>query len=128
MKQGAPIKGLRRGGSTLMAFLGVYVLTTLATLALFGESGLVLFIPLIVAAVIAAYVWTHVDNAEFSARKILLCATVFGGVGFAGGFFGPLIFAPDANQGPLLGIFITGPIGVVIGIAYGLIKSWRETR
>lgn len=28
------------------------------------------------------------------------------------GFVGPLIFTPDANQGPLLGIFITGPIGL----------------
>jgi hypothetical protein len=33
----------------------------------------------------------------------------------ADGFFGPLIFTPDANQGPLLGIFITGPLGFVLG-------------
>jgi hypothetical protein len=67
----------------------------------------------------------HADNTEFSARNILLSAFIFVGMCFAGGFFGPLIFAPDANQGPLLGIFITGPIGIVVGIAYGLVKSRR---
>jgi hypothetical protein len=38
-----------------------------------------------------------------------------------------LIWAPDANQGPLLGIFITGPLGFVAGCIgggiYGLMKK-----
>jgi hypothetical protein len=112
----------------LVAFLGAYFLTAAATLALFGGRGMALLIPLIAAAAIAAYVCMHANDAGFSPGHILLSAVIFGGVGFAGGFFGPLIFAPDANQGPLLGIFITGPIGVVIGIAYGLVKSRRENR
>jgi hypothetical protein len=44
---------------------------------------------------------------------------VLGGIGFVGGFFGPMIFAPGANQGPLLGIFITGPLGFVLGCVGG---------
>jgi hypothetical protein len=44
-----------------------------------------------------------------------------GAVGFVCGFFGPLVFAPDANQGPLLGIFITGPGGAALGALLGLI-------
>ena len=48
-----------------------------------------------------------------------------GGVAFAAGFFGPIIFTPEANQGPLLGIFITGPLGFVIGMGIGV---WREAR
>lgn len=44
-----------------------------------------------------------------------LGAVLVGGLGFVGGFFGPIVFAPEANQGPLLGIFITGPLGVVVG-------------
>jgi hypothetical protein len=38
-----------------------------------------------------------------------------GAIGFTAGFFGPMILAPDANQGPLLGIFITGPLGFLLG-------------
>ena len=34
-------------------------------------------------------------------------------IGLVGGFFGPLLLTPEANQGPLLGIFITGPLGVL---------------
>lgn len=40
---------------------------------------------------------------------------VLGAVGFVTGFFGPLIFVPEANQGPLVGIFISGPAGAALG-------------
>ena len=40
---------------------------------------------------------------------------------------GPMVFAPDANQGPLLGIFITGPLGTLLGAIGGFVyaKSQR---
>jgi hypothetical protein len=51
---------------------------------------------------------------------------ILGGLGFVAGFFGPIIFTPEANQGPLLGIFITGPggavLGFLLGIVYGLFR------
>ncbi|MCZ8544762.1 hypothetical protein OOJ09_11255 [Mesorhizobium qingshengii] len=53
---------------------------------------------------------------------------ILGVVGFVGGFVGPLIFTPEANQGPLLGIFITGPLGFVLGLVVGLILSLRPRR
>jgi len=43
-----------------------------------------------------------------------------GGTGLAAGFLGPLLLNPQANQGPLLGIFITGPAGAVAGGLLGL--------
>jgi hypothetical protein len=49
-----------------------------------------------------------------------LGAVVLGGAGFILGFFGPLILTPGANQGPLLGIFITGPIGFLGGLGLGV--------
>ena len=53
-----------------------------------------------------------------------------GGLGFALGFFGPMLLAPDANQGPLLGIFITGPLGFLAGLVWGIGREWlrREDR
>lgn len=44
-----------------------------------------------------------------------------GPVGFYAGFYGPLLLRPDANQGPLVGIFITGPGGVIGGLILGAI-------
>jgi len=50
-------------------------------------------------------------------------ALIVGGIGFCAGFFGPMLFAPDANQGPLLGIFITGPLGALLGAIGGVVYA-----
>ncbi|MBN8995978.1 MAG: hypothetical protein J0H94_12195 [Rhizobiales bacterium] len=46
---------------------------------------------------------------------------IVGVLAFLVGFIGPTIWAPDANQGPLLGIFITGPLGFIAGAVLGII-------
>ncbi len=55
--------------------------------------------------------------------RALRPALLLGAIGFAGGFFGPIVFAPDANQGPLLGIFITGPLGFLLGLGWGIFRE-----
>ena len=40
---------------------------------------------------------------------------MLGVTGFVIGFIGPIWCHPGANQGPMLGIFITAPAGVVLG-------------
>ena len=40
---------------------------------------------------------------------------------FLVGFVGPMIFMPNSNQGPLIGIFITGPLGFLVGGLAGII-------
>jgi hypothetical protein len=50
-------------------------------------------------------------------------AFVLGGIGFCAGFFGPMILWPESNQGPLLGILVTGPLGVVVGAVWGYLYS-----
>ncbi len=51
-----------------------------------------------------------------------------GGICFVLGFVVPMIAAPGANQGPLLGIFITGPLGFVLGVAWGATREWLRQR
>lgn len=51
-----------------------------------------------------------------------------GGVSFLCGFIGPMIFMPTSNQGPLLGIFITGPAGVVLGTWFGAMYGMIRIR
>jgi hypothetical protein len=48
-------------------------------------------------------------------------ALSMGAVGGAAGFLGPIILNPEANQGPLLGIFITGPGGALAGLVLGFL-------
>jgi hypothetical protein len=52
---------------------------------------------------------------------IAVWAAVLGGTGFAAGFLGPIALNPEANQGPLVGIFISGPLGALAGLALGTI-------
>jgi len=55
-------------------------------------------------------------------------AVIVGLVGFIAGFVGPILLTPEANQGPLLGIFITGPLGALLGALIGAIWSTFRTR
>jgi len=55
------------------------------------------------------------------APSTLRWIAALGVTGFSCGYFGPLALSPDANQGPLLGIFITGPGGAVLGLVLGLL-------
>ena len=59
-------------------------------------------------------------------------ALVVGVVGFACGFFGPIALSPEANQGPLLGIFISGPggalLGAILGVVFGLLPLPQRTQ
>ena len=69
-------------------------------------------------------------NTDTSAEESLLQSIgkstkkwtiVLGAVGFVCGFVGPMVFSPDANQGPMLGLFVTGPGGALLGAILGLI-------
>lgn len=59
-------------------------------------------------------------------RSAIGWALLIGTIGFLAGFIGPIIFMPDANQGPLFGIFISGPGGFMIGVVYG--AAWGLAR
>lgn len=86
-----------------------------------------LLIPWIIAFLAARLVWRRSESVEPGGlfTSILTGALTLGALGFTLGFLGPMLFAPDANQGPLLGIFITGPAGLVLGAALGALWWWR---
>lgn len=58
--------------------------------------------------------------------RVLKPAFIVGSITFAIGFFGPIMWAPDANQGPLLGIFYTGPMGFMVGLVWGIVREIRR--
>jgi hypothetical protein len=68
----------------------------------------------------------HVQSELDKLKRTLLIAFVTGAICFAPGFVGPLIFTPQANLGPLLGIFFTGPAGFVVGSVGGFV--WTRLR
>ena len=79
-------------------------------------------ISLLCAIAGGSYVWRRIGSAsEDLISGILYGALMLGAIGFCGGFFGPIIFTPGSNQGPLLGLLITGPLGFLVGGIGGLI-------
>ena len=92
--------------------------------------GTVAFIvSLAVAGTAGWFAWTGMSRVSSGAiASVMRGAVIVGGIGFCIGFFGPMIFAPDANQGPLLGIFITGPLGFALGAIGGLVHWFLRGR
>ncbi|HKQ18121.1 MAG TPA: hypothetical protein VJW75_00110 [Candidatus Eisenbacteria bacterium] len=112
-------------------FLGQFAVSVFVMQAAFG------FEPLgaayaAAALLSAAICWWfalrgHTEQVRKRMRFAAICGFITGAVGFILGFLGPIVLAPQANQGPLLGIFVTGPLGFFVGLAAGwLIARFRR--
>lgn len=117
---------------TAFAALAIYFLAYWLPLLLVTREGylwLAPFVALLCAIAAGRYVWRSLgpEGSDGSLPSMLIGASVLGGLGFVAGFFGPLILAPEANQGPLLGIFITGPFGIVLGAVAGYFYGLRRS-
>ncbi|MGH7725579.1 MAG: hypothetical protein ACREOU_09125 [Candidatus Eiseniibacteriota bacterium] len=91
------------------------------------------WLPYVVSALcgilVGVFVWKQLATLIIGFLKsVLVGAVVTGAIGFLLGFFGPMIWAPDANQGPLLGLFITGPMGFLLGAVGGAIYWFKRGR
>jgi len=83
---------------------------------------------LLFAFAIAWFVWRQTATMHHGLwSSIATGAITIGSIAFVAGFFGPILLTPDANQGPLLGLFITGPLGLVIGAIAGA-GWWLATK
>ncbi len=77
-------------------------------------------VSLAIAIIIGLYVWKKSKfNSNSRLSYILMGGLIIGSISFILGFIGPLILTPSNNLGPLLGIFITGPIGFLVGLVAG---------
>lgn len=107
-----------------LVFLAVYLFSSWVVFAQIVTDDMVWLAnsaSLLSAAAAAFWVWRMVGDAgRRMLATALYWAVVVGALGFCGGFFGPMIFTPEANQGPLFGIFITGPLGFIVGGMAGL--------
>jgi hypothetical protein len=124
-REDGSMKDIGRLVLTCAAFVAAYFFTFWvpgSLLPIGDRFWIAMILALVVAYYAARFVWRRtasLPDGPFATAG--LGAAIVGAIGFIGGFFGPIIFAPDANQGPLLGLFITGPLGVVAGAIGGYI-------
>lgn len=127
--EASPVNTPLRATLALLVFFGSFVFIRLLLLVLLpadGAAWLGSILALVAALVAARITWVRGGVQTGSKlRSALLGAAALGGIGFALGFFGPMIFAPGANQGPMLGIFVTGPAGALLGAVLGLALGTR---
>jgi hypothetical protein len=117
--------------SAVAAFYFVYWVGGALVMSLNLPWWLIAVGSMVIAILVARYVWTRSGSwsgGRSHATYIVIGGLVIGGIGFVAGFFGPIIFAPEANQGPLLGILITGPLGFLIGAVAGFVYSHMRAR
>ncbi|HEX2452003.1 MAG TPA: hypothetical protein VHJ69_12710 [Gemmatimonadales bacterium] len=81
---------------------------------------------IVVLAVVLRY--KALSDFWWFSHRVGLYGVTLGAIGFALGFFGPMLLAPTSGNGPLLGIFITGPVGFLAGACWGIWKEWERRR
>ena len=123
-----PLTGGRIGAAVVAVVFGAFVVLGLVGLVRSDQRGPgdvlltlgFLFIPATIALLCG---WFALQGDLPEQRQHIKTTwrggLILGGVGFAAGFIGPIVFDPGANQGPLLGILFTGPIGFVLGAMTG---------
>ncbi len=125
--------------SRLFAGAGALLFTAVAVRSVFdlltSEGADLLFFGFfsVIIGMAAAMCWWFVLRGHLAESRAVMGAgclsgLIVGGVAFLAGFIGPILLAPDANQGPLLGIFFTGPLGFVVGTAGGVIVAKLRRR
>jgi hypothetical protein len=77
-------------------------------------------------AIVAIFRWGPFPNRWWQGERVLGFAMTVAAIAFSLGFFGPMVFMPDANQGPLLGLIYTGPLGLLVGLVWGAVRALRR--
>lgn len=109
---------------------GVYVFTYWWLGSFFDSESVSVVLSFLCAVGSGWFVWRVSAKTQPSGflTHVAVGAIVVGSLSFCAGFFGPILFWPGANQGPLLGIFFTGPAGLIVGAVGGAIYSLVKTR
>lgn len=115
--------------AVVCSLLVLFFLATLLSIFTPFSDGLCVAIALPFALIVGWTVWKALRDKKISVGLATLSgALIVGGLGLSVGFLGPALFNPGANQGPMLGIFITGPLGALLGAISGFLFGVRTAR
>ncbi|MEE4638624.1 MAG: hypothetical protein V2J42_07800 [Wenzhouxiangella sp.] len=108
-------------------FASAYLATWLVLAVLISDPSAAWLwtLPWLFAFGAAAMSWRRTgEQSPTRFEKMIAWGAIGAFGGFVVGFLGPMMFAPQANQGPLMGLLITAPVGGILG----LVGAWWRDR
>ncbi|MBS0588431.1 multidrug ABC transporter permease [Nitrosomonas sp.] len=113
--------------SLLMFLTVLFFINTLLTITTGFPAWLNTAFSLGCATMAAWFSWQLVSGKKTNTLiAVTGGALILGGLFFTLGFLGPMVFAKDTNQGPLIGVFIAAPLGIIMGAIGGYVYAREE--
>lgn len=113
--------------STLMFLTVLFFINTMLTITSGSPAWLSAALSSACAVLAAWFTWQLVSGKKTNTLlAIISSALILGGLFFTVGFLGPMVFAKDTNQGPLIGVFIAAPLGVITGAIGGYVYAAKQ--
>jgi hypothetical protein len=113
---------------TLLMFLTVlFFINTMLTITTGFSAWLSTALSFACAAMAVWFTWKlAAGKRTHGFVAVISGALILGGLFFTLGFLGPMVFAKDTNQGPLIGVFIAAPLGVIVGAIAGYVYASKQ--
>lgn len=113
--------------SFLMFFIVLFFIGTVLTIATELPDWASICFALFGALLVGWYTWKVVSGEKMNTGvSMLYGALMLGGLSFIIGFLGPMLLSKDTGLGPLAGVFITGPLGVLLGAIGGYFFAAKQ--
>lgn len=113
--------------AVLMFLIVLFFISTIFSITTAQPVWLRIGIGMASALLVAWSVWKVASGEKISVGLAVISgALMLGGLCFIIGFLGPMVFAKDTSQGPLVGLFIAAPLGVITGAIGGYVFASKQ--
>ncbi|WP_292993267.1 multidrug ABC transporter permease [Nitrosomonas sp.] len=113
--------------SLLMFLTVLFFISTILTITTSSPFWLSTVFSLACASLAAWFTWILVSGEKANTIVAVIGgALILGGLFFVIGFLGPMAISKDTDQGPMIGIFIAAPLGVIVGAIGGYVYASRQ--
>src|SRR5690349_1406896 len=110
------IQILRPIVSFLMFLTVLFFISTILTITTSFPAWFSTVFSLACAALAGWFTWKLVYGEKTNVGVAVISgALILGGLFFTVGFLGPMAISKDTSQGPMIGLFIAAPLGVIVG-------------
>ena len=113
--------------SLLMFLTVLFFISTILTITTSSPFWLSAALSLACASLAGWLAWKLVSGEKANTIVAVIGgALILGGLFFVIGFLGPMAISKDTDQGPIIGIFIAAPLGLIVGAIGGYVYASRQ--